>query len=202
MSVFKKTLCFLFLTSSLLSPKVFSGEHYIEYSKHATVQEALEACSQLFYRIGADEFYPSSGCGVHYAKEGDSAIDLVAEGTPFYRITGGNWCTDVSGRYCLGDFYYFIGISPGYFLAPVSQPTCEREGNPCDPVSGRKMETEQDFRLPESYLRLTHYYASTPSTTGNSDMGTNWRHNYSAVMEHKVENNGDVLLPRFKWQVT
>ncbi len=198
MSTYKK-LQYFFISAFVLFVAEFShSEHFIEYSRHATVQEALDACSQLFYDIGADQFYNSPGCGYTYVEQGDSSIDLVDAGTPFFRITGGNWCTDLVERFCRGDHYFFVGISPGYFLAPEPKPTCEQEGNPCDPLSGRKMETEVDFRFPDSNLQFIRYYSSAPSIDGNTNIGSNWRHNFSAIMEHVAENRGGTTLPPYR----
>ncbi len=202
MSTYKK-LQYFFISAFVLFVAEFShGEHFIEYSRHATIQEALDACSQLFYDIGADQFYNSPGCGYTYVEQGDSSIDLVDAGTPFFRITGGNWCTDLSGNFCRGDFYFFLGASPGYLLAQSAKPIDECEANPCDPISGRKMETVLDYRQPDSNLQFTRYYSSLPSIDGNTDMGSNWRHNFSAIMEHAAETRGGTMFPPVKSRQT
>lgn len=199
MSIFK-TLLFSFFSISLLvgAELSLSQEHHIEYSKHSTLEEALSACAQLFYDIGADQFYNSPSCGWNYVPEGDSSLDLLAEGTAFYRVTGGNWCTARSGRTCLGDYYFFYGVSPGYFLASSTKSVSECEGNPCDPVSGRKIQSELDFSLPDSNLRLVRYYSSWPSYDGNSDLSIHWRHNFSAIMDFAADSKGGDIYPVIK----
>jgi YD repeat-containing protein len=60
------------------------------------------------------------------------------------------------------------------------------------------METEMDLYFPDSNLQFTRYYSSLPAIDGNWDMGSNWRHNFSAIMEHAAETMGGTTPPAIK----
>ncbi|MEW8439250.1 MAG: DUF6531 domain-containing protein [Candidatus Thiodiazotropha taylori] len=74
----------------------------------------------------------------------------------------------------------------GYF-ASVPPEQCPREGNPCVPSTGNKIESETDYVSTKSELRVIRYYRSQGITDNLSNLGHRWQHNYS----QRIDGNWD-----------
>ncbi|MCU7936937.1 MAG: RHS repeat protein [Candidatus Thiodiazotropha sp. (ex Dulcina madagascariensis)] len=60
---------------------------------------------------------------------------------------------------------------------------CPLEGNPCNPATGNKTQTETDFALANGTLKVQRHYASQGVGDGFNDLGPRWRHNYSQRLD-------------------
>ncbi len=95
----------------------------------------------------------------------------------------------------------FTTITGGYFpslyeyrqyrLVPPNNPeTCEREGNPCDPVTGNKSQVEQDIVFGRSgNLNFTRFYNSLGDHNTSGSLAPGWRHAYSRRLNQGLSNN-------------
>jgi len=78
----------------------------------------------------------------------------------------------IPGQGCVIDGYVASGDEPARPL--------ECEGNPCDVISGRKIQTETDFQV--GLLSFTRYYDSGSADPGSA-VGARWRHNFEVRMD-------------------
>ncbi|MCU7883959.1 MAG: hypothetical protein KZQ82_07125 [Candidatus Thiodiazotropha sp. (ex Lucinoma annulata)] len=71
---------------------------------------------------------------------------------------------------CVREYKYYIAAKPM---------SCPYEGNPCSPATGNKTQTETDFTLANSSLKVQRYYSSQGVGDGFEALGPRWHHNYS-----------------------
>ena len=88
-------------------------------------------------------------------------------------------------HYCYDDDYYlgYGECSEDLFAlgAPLDNGECKGEGNPCNPATGNKFQTEIDYRAAAfSGLSFIRYYNS--QNVSDNQFTVNWRHNYSSAM--------------------
>ncbi|MCU7883960.1 MAG: hypothetical protein KZQ82_07130 [Candidatus Thiodiazotropha sp. (ex Lucinoma annulata)] len=57
------------------------------------------------------------------------------------------------------------------------------EGNPCNPATGNKSQTEIDYASANGTLKVQRYYHSQGIGDGFSDLGLRWRHNYAQTVD-------------------
>lgn len=72
---------------------------------------------------------------------------------------------------------------PLYNLAAKPLICPPKEGNPCNPATGGKTETETDFALANGTLKIQRFYNSQAPGDGYINLGPRWRHNYSQRMD-------------------
>ncbi|MCG7982995.1 MAG: DUF6531 domain-containing protein, partial [Candidatus Thiodiazotropha lotti] len=72
---------------------------------------------------------------------------------------------------------------PLYFVAPKPNichvKSAPLEGNPCNPATGNKIQSETDYTSANGALSVQRYYTSQGVGDGFSDLGPRWRHNYA-----------------------
>ena len=70
-----------------------------------------------------------------------------------------------------------------YKLEDQPQPTCNREGNPCDVVTGKKTQYELDYQ--DAFIEFGRHYES-----GRADpvtwIGAYWRHSFDSTMNRQL----------------
>ncbi|MEW8064311.1 MAG: DUF6531 domain-containing protein [Candidatus Thiodiazotropha sp.] len=98
----------------------------------------------------------------------------------------------------------YIGFAYPYQIdyfttAPQKYPCEERgkplEGNPCDPATGNKYQTETDYSLINGTLKVERYYTSQNNLgDGYGLMGPRWRHNYT----RKIDGYGTPDYNRYR----
>ena len=95
----------------------------------------------------------------------------------------------------------FCTLNIQHVVVPTPQPNpctgsgSDPEGNPCNPASGAKTQSEVDYRAASdiSNLHLTRYYHSQDKTQYSGGLGDHWRHNYASILKSSPVNN-DVAL--------
>ncbi|MDZ4263313.1 MAG: DUF6531 domain-containing protein, partial [Pseudomonadota bacterium] len=119
----------------------------------------------------------------------------------YINLTSAGWKLVNNCVYPLSYWYPFTIITGGYFpslyeyrqyrLVPPNNPeTCEREGNPCDPVTGNKSQVEQDIVFGRSgNLNFTRFYNSLGDRNTSVSMAPGWRHTYSRGLNQGLSNN-------------
>lgn len=85
-------------------------------------------------------------------------------------------------------YYYAIGyLNDRYYLEVPQQPR-ECVGNPCDPITGSKIQVEQDIPITPDGLSFTRYYHSGSQPEGDTTLGKGgWRHNFLFRIDRKYE---------------
>lgn len=66
-----------------------------------------------------------------------------------------------------------------YYVSPKPDTCLPVEGNPCSPATGNKTQSETDYSSPKSDLKVQRFYSSQGIGDGFSEIGYQWRHNYS-----------------------
>lgn len=63
---------------------------------------------------------------------------------------------------------------------PTQSDNCEKEGNPCNPITGNKTQTETDLRFEGAYpFVFQRVYSSLGvGTAASSSLGVKWRHSF------------------------
>lgn len=75
----------------------------------------------------------------------------------------------------------FIPDSIAYYaVGEEGKFSCEKVGNPCDVVTGRKTERQTDYD--DGWLSFTRYYDSGSSDPG-TEIGAHWRHSFDTRMD-------------------
>ncbi|MFI0459759.1 MAG: DUF6531 domain-containing protein [Candidatus Thiodiazotropha endolucinida] len=121
---------------------------------------------------------------------------------PFYYICNGTFNFIDPDRYpwtthAIGAAYpYQINY---YTTAPQKYPCKKRgnplEGNPCDPATGNKYQTETDYSLINGTLKVERYYTSQNNLgDGYGLLGPRWRHNYT----RKIDGYGTPDYNRYR----
>lgn len=138
--------------------------HEVVESAHASKEEADAECAAFFDVRGFTS----------------SAYDVCNYNSEFVHTNG--YVPSYFGTtppeawtYTLARFYY-----PSFYIAEDYQKACTSEGNPCDPATGRKFETEYDYSLSNSELAFNRYYSSWPVLRGSNQLSSNWTHSYAA----------------------
>jgi YD repeat-containing protein len=80
-------------------------------------------------------------------------------------------------------------------LSPPEQCKSPKEGNPCNPATGGKSQTETDFTLANGTLKVQRAYNSYAVEDGYINMGPRWRHNYSQRVDGYWEEGRKRVLP-------
>lgn len=80
-----------------------------------------------------------------------------------------------------------------YLSEPTSGNSCDKEGNPCNPVTGDKSQVETDLVLYGSGLSFERFYQSQSLGDGFKGLGNNWRHSFTPRIDsyEKVANYDD-----------
>lgn len=87
-----------------------------------------------------------------------------------------------------------------YFTTAPQKYPCEKrgnplEGNPCDPATGNKHQTETDYSLNNGTFKVERYYTSQNNLgDGYGLLGPRWRHNYNL----KVDGYGTPDYNRYR----
>ncbi|MFI0459947.1 MAG: DUF6531 domain-containing protein [Candidatus Thiodiazotropha endolucinida] len=83
---------------------------------------------------------------------------------------------------CAGSSYGRVTAYALYYMAPKPM-QCPTEANPCNPATGNKTQTETDYVLSKSGLKVQRHYASQGVGDGMNNLGPRWRHNYSQRLD-------------------
>lgn len=102
-----------------------------------------------------------------------SCLNACPEGTQF----------DTDTETCVPVEFYLSGSS--------TNNACE--GNPCNPVTGNKFQTETDLDLSGSGLSLHRYYQSQSLGDGFKGLGNKWRHDFTPRLD-SYEDTADYVL--------
>jgi YD repeat-containing protein len=124
------------------------------------------------------------------AEEACQAYDMSSIGYPFLTYVGVNYLTESSVE-CLHE--QTPGVHVGglvgagirfvdYYIALPPMRCPPTEANPCNPVTGGKLQTEIDYSTTNKGLLVKRYYNSQDLNDGHKSLGIIWRHNYSNRM--------------------
>ncbi|MCG7972007.1 MAG: DUF6531 domain-containing protein [Candidatus Thiodiazotropha taylori] len=80
-------------------------------------------------------------------------------------------CTSIATAVVYGYPYHYMTFEP-----KICTP---KEGNPCNPATGNKVQTENDYVQHNMGLKVVRYYASQGIGDGYDELGPRWRHNYT-----------------------
>jgi YD repeat-containing protein len=131
----------------------------------------------------------------------DPTITPINRGPGHCVETPPNWnrCED-GPNVATGQYYIFVRISDGYGLSrfvvncpeytpeytlipPPEPPSCDKEGNPCNPATGSKTQLENDYQSSNpSGISLNRYYHSFSDQLSHQYTGQKWRHQYDAAL--------------------
>ncbi|MCG8040120.1 MAG: DUF6531 domain-containing protein [Candidatus Thiodiazotropha endolucinida] len=84
-------------------------------------------------------------------------------------------CKNFRTAKIVGSPYYYLTSKPK--ICPIEG--APREGNPCSPSTGNKLETEVDYSMADGSLQVKRYYSSQVIGDGFDQLGPQWRHNYA-----------------------
>lgn len=94
-----------------------------------------------------------------------------------YRLSGSPTC-DLEQREGVIEELSQFSIGIPLKCPPVSI----GEGNPCNPATGSKIQTETDYTTANNTLNVQRTYHSQPIGDGFTSLGSHWRHNYSQLL--------------------
>jgi YD repeat-containing protein len=77
--------------------------------------------------------------------------------------------------------HYYVTSEPNNSCPKKGNPS--PEGNPCNPATGNKIQTETDFSSGNNTIAVKRYYSSQGSNSGFGALGGHWQHNYTAHLD-------------------
>ncbi|MCG7921412.1 MAG: DUF6531 domain-containing protein [Candidatus Thiodiazotropha lotti] len=116
------------------------------------------------------------GCTVSYGNTNNyrHRVTSCLYPTTFFDSSD-NLCKNFKTAKIVGYPYYYLTTKPK--ICPIEG--APREGNPCSPSTGNKLETEVDYSMADGSLQVKRYYSSQVIGDGFDQLGPQWRHNYA-----------------------
>ncbi|MEW8191061.1 MAG: DUF6531 domain-containing protein, partial [Candidatus Thiodiazotropha endolucinida] len=169
--VFKANKILIIFYLYLLIRPIVSSADYWPYKWYAgTASEELfanpaEACQNFDMASIGYPFLEFVSAELNYPHEPERGAKCWHQQTPGVLVNQVN----AAIRYV----DYFITLPPQF---------CPTEGNPCNPATGEKIQTEVDYLMAGKGLEISRHYSSQDHTIGDGyfNMGPRWRHNYSS----------------------
>lgn len=154
-------ICILIGATSTKSETVINvtsppAYHYLHIDTFDSWDDAYNACRELGFLYEEDPY----------------CRPITDRKKNVYFMRGG-WWREAYLVFHMPNYYY-----PRFYITPDFVKSCP-VGNPCHPATGNKTQTETDYVNNSGTLKVVRYYSSLDLGDGFSDLGYQWRHNYS-----------------------
>lgn len=174
-SVFASVLsCFLLINNVnaeliIPQPPPNSTTHFMRFDIFPDRVSAYDACVNMAVSLG----WASPYCHSHTS---NPLNDREFEGS--FGVMEAGWVVQGGLPFYLIEYMY-----PLYYVSSGNNNITGCEGNPCDPATGKKFQSEVDYSSVNGSLTFNRYYHSQNSHDQFDSFGFFWRHNFSSRIE-------------------